>query len=467
MNVQQFLLALRGRFWVFLSLLTATVVAAVCVTLLLPKTYEATVSLLVDNRDEQSLQAAAQPVRAQVGYMQTQIDLIQSHRVARKVAEDLKLGESPAARQAFAASGAPGDINDWIGTGLLTTLKVDASQSSVVQISYSARDPKFAAQVANAFAKAYMDVTLKLRTQPSQQAAAWFDTQLKGLRKDFEDAQARLAAFQKQHGIIASDERVDVENARLAELSTQALVAQNAAFDSSARLQQTRGKSPDTLPEVLANPLIQTLKGDLMRGEAKLTEMSTRLGPNHPDYIQQKQANDALRAKLGAEMSRVVGGVESGARQTQAHQAELQGALAAQRAKVIALRDARDQSVVLARDVDTAQKAYEAALQRYLVNKVEGGAQQTNVTVLNEAVEPTHPSKPRVPLNIALGVLVGLVLGLGAVFLLELVDRRVRSNADLEAGTPEAPLLGTLQPWHPSRLLGGAPDGPRALPGPA
>jgi chain length determinant protein EpsF len=466
MNIQQFLLALRGRFWVFISLLAATIVAAVCVTMILPRTYEATVSLLVDNRDEQSLQAAAQPVRAQVGYMQTQIDLIQSQRVARKVSEDLKLGDSPAAKQAFAASGARGDIDDWIGGGLLTGLKVDASQSSVVQISYSAGDPKFAAKVANAFAKAYMDVTLQLRTQPSQQAAAWFDTQLKGLRKDFEDSQAKLAAFQKEHGIIASDERVDVENARLAELSTQSLAAQNATFDSSARLQQTQGKSPETLPEVLANPLIQTLKGDLMRGEAKLTEMGTRLGPNHPDYIQQKEANDALRAKLGAEMHRVVGGVESGARQAQAHQAELQAALAAQRAKVIALRDARDQSVVLARDVDTAQKAYEAALQRYLVNKVESGAQQTNVTVLNPAMEPSRPSKPKVPLNIALGVLVGLVLGLGAVFLLELVDRRVRSNADLE-GTLEAPLLATLRPWQPSRLLGGPPDGPRALPGPA
>jgi uncharacterized protein involved in exopolysaccharide biosynthesis len=117
------------------------------------------------------------------------------------------------------------------------------------------------------------------------------------------------------------------------------------------------------------------------------------------------------------------------------------------------------------RDVDTAQKAYEAALQRYLVNKVESGAQQTNVSMLNAATEPSRPSKPKVPLNIALGVIVGLMLGLGAVFLLELLDRRVRSTADLESGL-EAPLLGTLRPWQPSRLLGGA-DPPRALPGPA
>jgi uncharacterized protein involved in exopolysaccharide biosynthesis len=128
------------------------------------------------------------------------------------------------------------------------------------------------------------------------------------------------------------------------------------------------------------------------------------------------------------------------------------------------LRDARAQSAVLVRDVDTAQRAYEAALQRYLVNKVESGARQTNVTVLNPAIEPTRAAKPRMSINLALGVLVGIFLGLGAVFLMELIDRRVRSPNDLEV--IDAPVLGTLKAWEPSALLGG-PHGPRALPNPA
>jgi len=465
MNVQQFLLALRGRFWIFLSLLCGTVAAAVIVTMLLPRTYEATVSLLVDNRDAQSLTAATQPVREQMGYMQTQMDVIHSERVARKVVEDLKLAQDPGAKSAFAASGAPGSIEDWIAGGLLPHLKVDTSQSSVIQITYGASDPKSAATLANAFAKAYMEVTLNLRVDPSKQAASWFEEQLKGLRKDFEEAQGRLAAFQRQHGIIASDERVDVENARLAELSTQALQAQNATFDAESKSNQ-RAKTPvDSLPEVLSNPLIQTLKAQVLTGESKLQELSTRLGPNHPEYRQQKSEVDALRSRLNAEMHKVVASVESAARQNRAHTSDLQAALAAQREKVVQLRDARDQSLVLMRDVDTAQKAYEAALQRYLVNKVESGASQTNVTVLNAAAEPTRAARPKAVLNIALGILVGLMLGLGAVFLLELVDRRVRSTADLE-GALEVPLLGSLQAWQPSGLLGG-PSGPRALPGPA
>jgi protein tyrosine kinase modulator len=467
MNIHQFFLALRGRLWVFASLLIATVAAAVAVSLLLPKTYEATVSMLVDNREEQSLTGTNTPVRAQVGYMQTQIDIIQSERVARRVVEDLKLADSPAAREAFQRSGGHGDIEDWIAGGLLTRLKVESSQSSVIQLRYSASDPRFAAKVANAFANAYMEVTLRLRVEPTRQAASWFEDQLKGLRKNFEEAQAKLAAFQHEKGIIATDEKVDVENARLAELSTQSLAAANMTYDSAARLGQASSSTPkESLPEVLSNPLVQTLKADVLRAEAKLQELSTRLGPNHPQYVQQASEVAALRSRMNAEINKVVGSVRSATAQAQSHEASLKAALAAQRAKVVALRDARDQSVVLARDVDTAQRAYEAALQRYLVNKVESGVSQTNVTVLNAATEPARPSRPKIPLNIALGVMVGLVLGLGAVFLMELLDRRVRSSADLE-GHLDAPLLGTLQPWQPPRLLGGPGSSSRALPSPA
>src|SRR5687767_8327936 len=139
MNIHQFLLAVRGRLWVFLSLLVATVVAAIAVTLSLPKTYESTVSILVDARDEQSLNAA----------------------------------------------GARGSVEDWVAGGLLANLKVISSQSSVISLTYGASSPKFAADVANAFASAYMQTTLQLRTEPSKQAAGWFEEQLGSLRKSF------------------------------------------------------------------------------------------------------------------------------------------------------------------------------------------------------------------------------------------------------------------------------------------
>ena len=468
MNLHQFLLALRGRLWVFLSLLGATIVAAIIVTLLMPKTYEASVALLVDSRDEQSLAGNMPNPRDRIGFMQTQIDIINSMEVARRVVADLKLAESPAAKAQWQAQGGRGTLEDWLASGMLSGLKVISTQSSVMTLTYSAQDPKFAAQAANAFAKAYMDMTLHLRVEPTRQAAGWFEEQLKSLRAQFEQAQAKLAKYQREHGIIATDERVDVENARLAELSTQALQAQASTFESASRSgMASRTGDIATLPEVMGNPVIQSLKSEVLRGEAKLQELSTRLGPNHPQFQQQAAEVNSLRSKLNDEMRRVTAGVRNVTSQNAARQGALQAALAEQRKKVMELRDARNESLVLQRDVDTAQKAYEAALQRYLVNKVESGARSTNVTVLNAATEPTRHSKPKTMLNIVLGVFVGIVLGLGAVFLLELLDRRVRSADDLETGL-DVPLLATLQPWRPSPLLTGGvdPTGARALPSP-
>src|SRR5260221_5041112 len=101
MNFHQFLLALKGRIWVFLAMLAATVAAAIAVTLLLPKTYEATVSVLVDNRDEQLLNQQVTPARQQMGYMQTQVDIIQSQRTARQVVHDLGLAQGEATHNAW------------------------------------------------------------------------------------------------------------------------------------------------------------------------------------------------------------------------------------------------------------------------------------------------------------------------------------------------------------------------------
>ena len=468
MTFHQFLLALKGRFWVFISLLAATVLAAIVVTIIMPKTYDATASVLVDNPDQQMINQQITPARAQLGYMQTQVDIIQSQRVARQVVHELGLADNDAVRADWRKAGGKATPEDWVAQGLLSKLKVDVSQSSVIGITYSASSSKFAAAVANAFAKAYVQTSLNLRVEPAKDASTWFDEQLKGLRADLESAQGKLARFQREKGILVNDERLDFENARLAELSSQVLQATSTSYDNASRAGQAKSRASDTLPEVIANPLVTTLKTELLRAESKLSELSTRVGPNHPQYIQQKSEVDALRSRVNAEMGKVTGALSTATAQSRAREAALRADYAAQRKKVEALRDSRAESQMLVRDVDAAQKAYDAALTRYHVNKVEGAARQTNVTILNQAIEPTFPSKPRVPLNIALGFFVGTLLGLAAIFLLEILDRRVRSDPDLDGVMlgMDVPVLGTLHTWHPSRMLGGD-DAPRALPSPA
>lgn len=478
MNIQQLLLALRARPGIFALVLAATVLTTLVVSLLLPKSYVATASLLLDSKDEQSLGTGNVLVPAllhqqqQAAYMQTQTDIIRSYKVVNKVVRDLGLANNALTRQEFEeATGGVGSFENWLADRLLKWLNVQTSQSSVVQVSYTSDDPKLAAQIANAFAKAYIDTTLELRVDPTQRTADWFDEQLKGLRASLEDSQAKLTEYQRQKKIVATDEKMDVENTRLAELSTYLVTAQNAASEAESRERMARqllaagGASADRVPEVLANSYVQRLKSELALSEAKLRNLSADLGVNHPQLQRQQAEYQSLRAELNGEMKKIVAGLANTARQARQHEAQLRNAMGEQRARVLELKDYRNEIGVLSRDVETAQRTYDSAMQRFVVSKVESGANRTNVSLLDPAVEPAMPARPKIVLNVALSIVMGAMLALAVVFFMEQFDRRVRSPDDL--AITEVPLLAQLNEWQPAHSLLGRPKGRGwALPAP-
>lgn len=473
MNLYQFLSALRARVSLFAFLLLVTVLVATLVSLLLPKIYTATVSLLLDAKEEQSLSTALRPLvssQERASYLQTQLDIITSEKVARRVVDDLKLAQRAVSANALedvAKHG--GSIEDKLVEVLMQDLKVDTSQSSVIRLSFSSQEARYSAEVANAFAKAYIDTMLELRVEPAQKAAAWFDEQLKSLRANLEDAQAKLTDYHQRRGIVAADERLDVESTRLAGLSDQVVRAQEQTFEWKSREEQAReslgqGRSPANLPEVMDNPFIQRLKQDVMQGETKLRELSTHYGPNYPQYQRQVEENESLREKLDAEMKRLVAGIQSSARQSRQREAGSRRAMAAQSARVLGLKENRNELTVLRRNVESAERAYDTAMQRSVVSLVDSRANQTNVMVLNPAGVPRKHSSPKIPLNIALSVVVGTILGIVMVMLLEALDRRVRSRSDLEL---DVPLLAVLNQPRPAGRRLSLPDrSRRALPNP-
>ena len=461
MNFQQFLLALRARSGMFAKVLGITVVAALLVSLLLPKTYKATVSLLVDAKDEQSLNNALRPLIApqeRLSYMQTQIDILTSRKVARKVVQDLKLVESiPKQAVSERNTGGAGTVEDRLVDSLLRNVKVEASQGNVMQASFSSTDPGLSAQIVNAFAKAYIDTMLELRVDPTRETAAWFDEQLKILRANLEDAQAKLTEYHQRRGIVSADERSDVENTRLQALSDDVAKAQDQTFQWNSRSQQARhslarGGSLDELSDVLDNAFIQKLKEDLLSGEKRLQELATQYGSNYPQYQRQLAENESVRQKLDMEMKKVVAGMESSVNQSQRHEADLMQALLAQRNRLLVLKENRNELTVLSRNVESAERAYDTAMQRSVVSQVDSHANQTSVTLLSPAVVPGEPSSPQIGLNMALATIVGMMLGIGAVIVMEMRDRRVRSRNDLDNAW-NVPVLGVLNKWRPTEIF--------------
>jgi len=290
MDFSKYILALKARRKAFVTVLAVTIFTAVLAALVIPKRYDATATILIDARDEQTLAPAHMSPRERAGYIFTQMELIASGKVAHKVVRDLKLAQQPGMREDWERdTGGAGSIEEWIATGLLEKLKVDSGASNIIIVKYSAGDPKVASDIANAFAKAYLDVALELRTEPSRAAGQWFDEQIKSLRADVTQAQTRFAAYQKEKGIAGGDERMDVEYTRLAELNAELSRQKAATMDAQTRYTQAQelikdGVSLEAFPEVLANGYIVTVKSALQAAEGRLAEQSEVLGPNHPTY---------------------------------------------------------------------------------------------------------------------------------------------------------------------------------------
>jgi succinoglycan biosynthesis transport protein ExoP len=444
MTFGQFLSILRARWWLALASLVVTVLATAVVSLSLTKQYKATASVVVDFKPD-PVSAVLYGGGGSPAQMATQVDIIKSDRVAERVVRNLKLNENPQVRQQWQDdAGGRGTIESWLGSVFQRSMEVEPSrESGVIVITYRAADPRFAAALANAFVQAYIDTTLELRVDPARNYQSFFENRSKEARDKLEAAQSRVSAFQAEKGIIATDERLDIESARLSELSSQFTALQAISAESGSRERQAQGAQGDRLPEVLGNPIVGSLKADINRGEAAIQQLTTRLGDNHPQVVEARASIAELRQRLVAETVKATGSVALSNNINRQRMAEIKASLDAQRDKVLRMKVVRDEGLVLVREVENAQRTYDAILARLTQSSLEGQSTQSNVNQLTTAVPPVEPATPRVLLNVILSFVIGILLAVAVVLLLELRNRRVRSIADIVAAL-DLPVIAVM-----------------------
>jgi chain length determinant protein EpsF len=444
MNYRQILLVLRARWLVAFAILLGAVLLALAFSLYSAKQYTAAASVVIDAKND-PVAGMMYPTQLLSSAVATQVDIIASERVARLVVKALKLDQVPDIREIWQErTEGRGDITAWIAENMLQKrlLVTPSRESNVISISVKWPDAKFAAVLANAFAQAYIDTNIELKVDPAKQYASWFDERSRALRLDLETKQKRLADFQAATGIVASDGRLDIENARLGELSSQLVTMQALRQDSQSRQRQANGNY-ESLPEVLQSPVVGSLKSDLSRAEARLKDIATNLGRNHPDYQTTVAEIAGLRDRIDQESDKIAASLGNTTQVNVRRENDIRAALEAQKKRMQELTHQRDEATVLQNDVIAAQRNLDAVSQRLAQSSLESQTQQTNIVLLTPAVEPVKPSSPRLMFNLAVGFFLGAVLGIGTALLLELMGRRVREDAEL-LQLLGVPLLGKI-----------------------
>jgi succinoglycan biosynthesis transport protein ExoP len=283
-----------------------------------------------------------------------------------------------------------------------------------------------------------------LRVDPAQRVSKYFNEQTQNLRLAVEAAQKKLTDYQQTNGISNLDNKLDVETNRLNDLSSQLVTAQGLTMEANSHLHMAEGSDATESPDVVASPLIQSLKVALGNAESKFANLSETLDKNHPLYISAKAEVDKIKAQIREQTETTTKSVANNAYISRQREGSIRASLAAQKAKVLELNRVRDQMAILTSDLDAAQKAFDASYERFSQTKIEGQSAQSDISILNLASVPDEPSFPKLPINIIASIFLGIMLGVGLALIAELLNRRIRSAEDL-AEAIKAPVLGVIK----------------------
>ncbi len=440
MSVIQFLSILLARWKLILATMLACATVATGVAMLLPKRYPATARVMFE--------AKSDPVTGEVllggrgsTYIGTQIEVIKDMRVAGAVVDRLGLQNDPGLRAAYEASGRSaedGGMRAWLGQQIIDNTSADLVRgSSLMQITYQANDPERAKAIVNVIRDAYIQESLRLRTDPAGRTGAWYREQTGLAREDLAKAERALSEYMLKNKITMVG-GMDSETAKL--MSLQAALQQAQGMDSTNTMSSAQRLTNDPVADQLAVQLAAV--------EDELALSGSRLGTAHPTYQAILARRNTLASQLSQARARSQQSVSAVSGAVKQSVGELTREIDSQSKLVLERKPILDELVRLSREVEMKRSQYEAANQRSDELKLAADQSEPGITVMGDPVASRTPSYPKVGLVALVSSLLGLGLGLVMALLMEFVARRVRGHQDLAyaAGAPVLAIVGVSQP---------------------
>lgn len=410
----------------FILLLVLSITGAVMTAW--PRTYTAMVTLMVNYEVNDPLNGKELPVGQVSSYIATQIELMQTPEVLLEVVDQLKLTENKDYAEGY--RGDSGNLNDWVANKISKNLSIYQGQmgSQLIYVTYAAKQPAEAAQVANMIAEVYKEQDNTRSNGPPDERIKRYSAQLVELKDKVDLAQKRVSTFYQQKGLINAGNKASVDIALLATLEERLLEAQNTRRAASARATEDQLSND----QVLASSYVQSLKSQLATQRANMARLSVTYAEKHPDIIELKSQIAATRNSLNSALNSYTANAATGLRTSRQMEQSLQQAVIEQRKKVLVKEKLHDQTAKYLLEFNSAQVVYKQALDNYDQVTFAAANRLTNVSFVSHATPPVKPSKPNLLAGITLGVIAAFILAFGIPLIYELFNRRVRCRDDLE-----------------------------------
>ncbi len=412
--------------------------------------YEATARLDIeaDTAQIQSLNDLYRQVPADEAFIGTQIQVLESDNLAQRTIEQLGLARDPGWALAVGLGNdglpaQPQNSEDKLLRLFKSRLHVQRVRDShVVNISFEGPDSGLSAKIANSLADNFIEYNFRQKYDATRQASGWMEQQLDELKAKVEKSQQALVDYERQNAIVNISDKESVVEQRLADLSRDLTNAQSDRVQKES-LYELAKTNESQVAFVAQNDLLQRLEEKFADLKAQYVDALEQYGPKHPKVERFRSQVDEVQSLIDTERRRIVERLKNDYVAALGREKLLAAAVAKEKADVGALSQLLIQHNLLKREFDTNQQLYDSLLQRLKDATVSAGLRATNIHVVDPARSPRVPVRPQKLLNIAIGLVVGLILGVTLAFVKEALDSSIKSIEEAER-VVNAPALAVV-----------------------
>ncbi len=483
LSLRDFWRILKRRKRIVVASIVACFLLALLVSLLMSPKYESVSVLEVnkENSDILGLDALQTGMSDSLDYnitLETQANVLRSDSLAFQVAEQLgleKRQEFSLASAWFDAGRAQAEHNRPLEKAPLRRRRISQAfrrsltvktvpGTRMIEVRFRNRDPQLAANVANTLVGDYLEQYFRTRYNATAQASEWLSKQLAELKSQVEEAQEKVVEYQKEAGILGTDEAHNVVMAKLEELNKQLTAAEASrmlkqtvyqiAKTGNAELISTVGSSNllGSLAGVNSNPLalIQSLRSQQAELKVQYAQAATKYGPAYPRLIQMRNQSQELESAIQAEIEKVAARAENDFLAAKNAEDMLRASFERQKEEANKLNDSAVRYTIMKREAESSRELYDGLLKKLKGAGVLAGLRSTNLVVVDPARSSAKPVRPSYPINLGLGLGVGLVGGIGLAFAREGFDSTLRTPEQVEAvaGLPAVGIIPDLAASH-------------------
>ncbi len=425
--------------FVVLSVIISTVIAFVF-TYRQPKIYEATCQIIIEPMAPQILPGSKDVVELGTGtfwankeFYETQYRIIQSTSVGQRTAEKLGLQYDPD----YAASSQDLTV---VGRILASQLSIKPLKDSrVALITVADRKPQRAALIANTIADTYIEHNLDHKLEGARSAMAWLAEQESELKRELEGSEMKLYQFKKDRNLLAVslDDKQSMLSQNLVNVNGKLTDIRIKILELDAKkkmIQRARSSIADeeTLPEIRDNQMITSLRQTYFQQSKEYSDLSSRYGPEHPKIKAISAQMASTKKAYEDEIDSVLSAFEKTYQQHVDNERSLKALMEQQKKEAIELSKIEVDYKPLQRSSEQNSKMYSLIAARQKEIDITGPMKTNNVRVLERAIVPGAPVRPKPVQNLMIGLMMGLGVGIALAFAIEALDNTLKTQADVE-----------------------------------